>query len=156
MSITSQQRSNFNNTQNYRALYVDRWETNHDPVARTCAIGWQKITDSMNVQPWERAAAAVTWGSMEAYLGTQGYSHSSGSLDNKMNRIGVSVATEYIKAVDADKSGVPGLLSPSQVQQYHYAAFKQQGVPTQIFGGNFGGVLGANSYSFLWCRYCDK
>jgi hypothetical protein len=81
-----------------------------------------------------------------------------------------------------NETGIPYLLSPRQVADYHHKVFKKYGIPPYLFGGTlpaglyipdlFGGMIlfgvdapvpdgwspmmfDANIYSNMWCEGCD-
>lgn len=60
----------------------------------------------------------------------------------------------------SDHSGVPGLLSPGQVYDYHVAVFARFGLPSTAFGGSpvFGTRTEAYTSNALfgWCSGCDQ
>ncbi|WP_206105697.1 hypothetical protein, partial [Sapientia aquatica] len=72
--------------------------------------------------------------------------------------IRVDLMNAHIAAVDADRQGVIGLLSPGQVFDYHRDVFARYGLPTTTFGGTpFTGTR-FESYvtRIFWCSRCDK
>ncbi len=66
-------------------------------------------------------------------------------------------------AVSGDELGIPHLLSPSQIADYHHEVFASHSISPHVFGGTIGiptmhlGTLSVspNSYSNLWCNGCD-
>jgi len=141
------------------------WRSRHldnDPVARTALTGWGD-PDFVNASVLERLAANHTWSDLESYIRRN-------ELDVTMEQIGAELALAHAQAVMADRIGVPDLLSPQQVADYHYAVFERHGIPAHLFGGTHvipgvyapvpGGwapvMFDASTYSGRWCRGCDS
>lgn len=68
------------------------------------------------------------------------------------------LAEAHIRAVSRDTSGIPGLLSPEQIAEYHHDVFRDYGLPSTAFGGtpHTGAVEEANYTRLFWCRDCDR
>jgi RHS repeat-associated protein len=52
-----------------------------------------------------------------------------------LQAVRIDLMNAEIRAVDADKEGVIGLLSPGQVYDYHMAVFQKYHLPPEAFGG---------------------
>lgn len=68
---------------------------------------------------------------------------------------------EHVSAVDQDTNaaeGVPGLLKPRQIYDYHQRVFGKYGLPTTAYGGSpfTGSAAEADILSPLYCLNCDK
>ena len=101
---------------------------------------------------FEKVASGYTWWNLEHSL-----EKSNALQANTMQNIGLDLAKAHAAAVDNDlrnQIGVPGLLSPQQVAEYHWDVFKKYGVAREVFGGTMWG-LPANSYAITWCEGCD-
>ncbi|MGS2744589.1 hypothetical protein ACU6TU_13495 [Halomonas sp. LS-001] len=145
--------------------YVEFWRSRHqagDPVARTALIGWKdpEFEDASSV---DRFLAAYTWWRLESYISDNG-------LGVSMEQLAKELVNAHVAFVDKDKKGIPNLLSPKQVANYHHGVFRHYGIPDRLFGGTHeivfvhvpaeGGVwvqpiFDAASYSGLWCKGCD-
>ena len=64
--------------------------------------------------------------------------------------VNVDLARAHGAAVDSDNLGVRGLLSPSQISQYHENYFRSLGLPASTFGGSAWGMR-----TTYWCNSCD-
>lgn len=84
----------------------------------------------------------------------------------KLNKLGVLLMLEHIKAVKFDMEdcagNVPGLLSPAQVAKYHHDVFKHLNIGSSLLGSDgswlFGGTLfnlPSELYRPIWCNACD-
>jgi hypothetical protein len=73
-----------------------------------------------------------------------------------VKRTNIALANLHAKAVDSDydnKTGViPGLLSSTQISQYHEDYFVRHGLPASTFGGSF--FFGVRTA--FWCHLCDS
>lgn len=71
--------------------------------------------------------------------------------------IRVDLMNAHIAAVDADREGVIGLLSPGQVYDYHLDVFARYGLPGTAFGGSpfTGARWEAYATRIFWCSQCD-
>lgn len=81
--------------------------------------------------------------------------YGNGNID--LNAVRTDLAIEHMNAVSGDRSGIHGLLSPSQVARYHHGVFDDYGLPSTAFGGTpFTGSVGeANWTRPFWCNGCD-
>lgn len=82
--------------------------------------------------------------------------YGDGPLD--LNEVGIRIMQAHVAAVDADKLGTPGLLSPRQAAAYHHDVFAEYGLPATTFGGTpmTGGLWEASATKAIWCRGCDS
>jgi hypothetical protein len=64
----------------------------------------------------------------------------------------------HLGAVKNDDRGVPGLLDPGQVYDYHQKVFRAQNLPARTFGATplTGSRWEAYVTSPLWCSGCDE
>jgi len=70
----------------------------------------------------------------------------------------LDLVNAHIAAVDADRQGVLGLLSPGQVYDYHRDVFARLGFPASTFGGSpfTGARWEATATRVFWCLGCDR
>lgn len=52
-----------------------------------------------------------------------------------IDQVRVELANAHIRFTDLDTSGIPGLLNPSQIAEYHHQVFRRHGLPSTAFGG---------------------
>lgn len=144
-------------TGDFVGFWESRWQVNKDPVARTALIGWgdSQQQDSVGATFVEKSAAKYTWTRLEMYIATEG-------LNVAMEDIGLELAVAHVQSVNADKTGVIGLLNPRQVAEYHWDVFAEHSIPKYIFGGSQGVgtpvgdvMIEPEVYSFMWCTGCD-
>jgi hypothetical protein len=81
-----------------------------------------------------------------------------GANKARMRRIQVALMRAHVHEIDADRIGVPGLLSPRQIADYHHRVFAQFGLPYMTFGGTpLTGQQWESGFTALaWCRGCDS
>ena len=74
-----------------------------------------------------------------------------------IDQIRVDLANAHIQFTDLDTSGVPGLLNPGQIAEYHHQVFSRHGLPSTAFGGTpfTGAVREAYFTRSIWCGGCD-
>src|SRR5437588_3805175 len=53
-----------------------------------------------------------------------------------LDAVRIDLMNAHIGAVDADREGVTGLLSPGQAYDYHRDVFARYGLPSTTFGGS--------------------
>ena len=74
-----------------------------------------------------------------------------------IDAIRTDLMKEHMNAVDADTSGITGLLDPGQVYDYHQPVFTKHGLPMKAFGGS--PFTGSRWETFvtrpIWCSQCD-
>ena len=142
-------------------FWRSRWTENQDPVARTALIGWGD-PDFVDASSTERLAASHTWSDLSSYI-------SDNNLNVSMEQIGSELALAHARTVMKDTQGVPGLLSPKQVADYHHSVFANHKIPANIFGGTHtvpfvrvpspSGwsevMFSPETYSDRWCKGCD-
>jgi RHS repeat-associated protein len=82
------------------------------------------------------------------------YAHRSADI----GAIRLDLMRAHASAVLSDSSGVPGLLNPQQVAQYHFQVFSRYGLPSTTFGGT--PMTGNPGESWvtapIWCQGCDS
>ena len=149
--ITDRQRELLD-SKDFLGFWWSRYVDSHDPVARTALVGWRSPKFASKATMFEKVASGYTWWNLEHSL-----EKSNALQANTMQNIGLDLAKAHAAAVDNDlrnQIGVPGLLSPQQVAEYHWDVFKKYGVAREVFGGTMWG-LPANSYAITWCEGCD-
>jgi hypothetical protein len=155
-------------------FWKSRWQVSNDPVAKTALIGWGK-GELVNASWFEKGSANYTWWALSSYI-------SDHDLFVSMEEIGRALAYAHARAVRADQTRIPHLLSPHQVANYHHKVFDKYNIPSYLFGGTLpaglyipdigGGILlfgvyaptptgwspvmlDADTYSSWWCQGCD-
>lgn len=75
-----------------------------------------------------------------------------------LRAIQIALMQAHVRAIDADRDGVPGLLSPQQIAAYHHDVFVAHGVPHSAFGGTpfAGHIWETGLTSIAWCGGCDR
>lgn len=130
----------------YLGFWKSRYFDSNDPVARTALIGWGE-GDLVGASWFQRELANNTWNRLESYIARN-------NLTVTMEQLGVELARVHVDFVMADTQGIPHLLSPKQVADYHHSVFDEYGIPQSYFGGTrFGNS--PKQFRWLWCRGCD-
>ena len=142
-------------------FWKDRDRVNGDPIAQL----------ALEVINGSTARGRLAHNRLQQYI-------EENNIDITMSQISEELALAHAQAVmsdmGADSFGVPGLLSPRQVADYHHSVFQNHGIPPSVFGGTIsvwtvrfpspgGGwvqpIFDANTYSrwwFVgWCTACD-
>jgi RHS repeat-associated protein len=156
LEITKDQRDYLN-----KGDYISFWQSrnlySHDPVAKTALSGWAPQLLNKPTM-WQKTSSKFTWTVLRVNLEVNAYlDGTSIDIDATMQHIGLDLARAHAAAVDVDlrdQIGVPGLLSPQQVANYHWDVFSKYGVSKGAFGGTLG-KLPASSYPVTWCEGCD-
>lgn len=81
--------------------------------------------------------------------------YADGVLD--VDQIRGELANAHIRFTDRDVSGIPGLLNPGQIAEYHHQVFRGYGLPPTAFGGTpFTGAVRESWFTApVWCGGCD-
>ncbi|WP_447894313.1 RHS repeat-associated core domain-containing protein [Vreelandella sp. GE22] len=79
-------------------------------------------------------------------------------IDIDTKDVQVRLMNAHANAVEQDDLGVPGLLNPVQIAEYHHDIFNDLGLPNSTFGGTpITGTPGeATVWDWLWCKGCDS
>jgi RHS repeat-associated protein len=135
--------------------YWRRQKVAGNPIARLgLQFGWNSPSDWLTSRSKEILIGAI--------LGTpsRGRYPTLAQALATYSRIRVALMNADQAARLADKSGLPGLLSPGQVYDYHVAVFASFGLPATAFGGSpiFGTRSEAYSTNAIlgWCSGCDR
>ncbi|KNC66282.1 hypothetical protein AC626_17965 [Pseudoalteromonas rubra] len=74
-----------------------------------------------------------------------------------MQDVKLQLMNKHAEFVEADNLGVPGLLNPRQIAEYHHQVFNGLGLPSSTFGGTplTGALWEADVWDPIWCKGCD-
>ena len=71
-------------------------------------------------------------------------------LDLMSGQVSLDLARAHMGATDADRAGVPNLLSANDIRNYHEDYFASRGLPRSTFGGNW-----PSNSSAYWYQGCE-
>ncbi|WP_420787748.1 FG-GAP-like repeat-containing protein [Shewanella chilikensis] len=74
-----------------------------------------------------------------------------------MQDVRLQLMNKHAEFVEGDNLGVPGLLNPRQIAEYHHQVFNGLGLPSSTFGGTplTGTLWEADVWDPIWCKGCD-
>lgn len=130
-----------------KGFWKSRLEDSGDPMGK---IGLKAVKNEGGILDYLFGGQAINH-RLQAFARVYG----GGDLD--LNAVGIKLMNAHIRAVEDDKKGTWGLLSPGQIASYHHDVFAGYKLPPTAFGGTpfTGGLWEASATSSIWCRGCD-
>jgi len=119
-------------------------------LASISRAGLEGAIASQHIVKWTYALAANGEGTLVPQ-------YDRAAIGKEYLAIRWDLAWSHMRAVDGDRSGVRGLLSASQITDYHWSVFAKYGLSRFVFGGTMvtGTKFDLNFNVGLWCGGCD-